>query len=104
MDHTGFLQDFERIGPRLLTIPNAQHHCIRREPRVGWHPTPARMLVDGARQIDRLEFVVHRKSNSLREAFLPKAPVTHESRLGLKPLSFLGTLKRKTREAGIEGA
>src|SRR5437660_933490 len=104
MDHTSFFQEFERIGPRLLTIPNAEHHSVRREPRVGWRPTLARMLVNCGRQIDRFEFVIHRKGDGLREALLPKAPVTHQRRLRLESLSFPGTLKRETGEAGIEGA
>src|SRR2546423_1364674 len=65
MDHTRFRQEFEWIGPRLLTIPNTQHHRIRRKPLVGWSPTAARMLVDCARQIDRFVFVVHGKSDGL---------------------------------------
>ena len=104
MDHTGSLEEFEWIGARLLTIPNTQHHRIRSQPRIGCSATFARMLIDGSRQIDRFKFVVHRESDSLREALLPKAPVSHQRRLGLKSHSFLGTLKRKTRKAGIEGA
>src|SRR5689334_18690905 len=104
MDHAGFLQEFERIGAGMLTIPNAQHHGIRREPCVGWSATLARVFVDCGRQIDRFEFVIHGKSDGPREVLLPKAPVAHKGRLGLKSLSFSGTFERKTGQAGIEGA
>lgn len=66
VDHTGLLQEVDRVRARLLAILDTQEHRVGREPPIGRPPALAGILGHLGRQVHGLVLVVHGKRDSLR--------------------------------------